>query len=242
MTEDLPAGQPPAPDEIAGQYDEEVTSHSYEELETLAIWAKHKGPVFYLIGGWAAWHYHGGLGSRDIDVIFPDTQILDTFLQLYYKANGFEDHGGLLSKRYRKPVEIGDRTFLIQIDAAGLEEGPPFKEDEGRNIPYTELEAHSVTWDLGRATVRIPTPELLILQKVKAWRDRRWDLDHEAVDPTDVQYLQGKIWKDAYDIRGLKPVVDEWSVVWEITDKHDCTDLVQEAFATLEVEPGVPPP
>lgn len=53
MTDHLPPGQPQAPDHIEGQYAEEVTSHSYKELENLAMWAKHKGPIFYLIGGWA---------------------------------------------------------------------------------------------------------------------------------------------------------------------------------------------
>lgn len=242
MTDRLPTGQPEAPEHVAGQYAAEVTTHSYRELETLALWAKHRGPIFYLIGGWAAWRYHGGLGSRDIDVIFPDRRILDGFLQRYYKANGFENHGGLLARRYRKPVRVGDRTFHIQIDAAGIEQGRPFKEDRERNLPYTELETHFADWDLGRATVRIPTPELLVLQKVKAWRDRRWDLDHVAVDPVDVQYLRGKIWKDAYDIRSLAPAVEAWTVAWEIAERHDCTDLVHEAFDELNVEPSVPPP
>lgn len=242
MTDDPPKSPPPTPQEIQGHYDEEITSHSYKELETLALWAKHKGPIFYLIGGWAAWRYHRGLGSRDIDVIFPDTQILDSFLQQHYKANGFENHGGLLSKRYRKRVDLEDRTFLIQIDAAGLDHGPPFKEDPNRTIPYTELEEHSVEWTLGTGTTRIPTPELLILQKTKAWRDRRWDLEHEATNPVDIQYLRGKIWKDAYDIRSLEPIVEDWATVWEIAQTHECTDLIQDAFATLEIDTDLPAP
>lgn len=242
LTDHLPPGQPAAPEGLEGQYAEEVTSHSYKELENLALWAKHTGPVFYLIGGWAAWRYHRGLGSRDIDVIFPDRNILDSFLQLYYKANGYENHGGLLAKRYRKPVKVGGATFLIQIDAASLDQGPPFKEDEERNIPYTELENHSVGWEMGQATVRIPTSELLLLQKVKAWRDRRWDLEHVAVDPIDIQYLQGKIWKDAYDIRALAPTVGDWSPVWEISEAHGCTDLIHDALSTLGTTPGTPPP
>lgn len=51
-------------------------------------------------------------------------------------------------------------------------------------------------WDVGPATVRVPVPELLILQKVKAWRDRSWDLEHVAVSPLDVAHLRSKLWKD----------------------------------------------
>lgn len=245
MTEDAPADPDDLPELDAppegfeDEYVAEVTSHSFQELENLALEARQRGPMFYLIGGWAAWHYHQGLGSRDIDVIFPHRQILDRFLQTYYKKHDYKNVGGLLNKRYRRPVDVGDRTVRLQIDAAAIDQGPPFKEDEDRNIPYTELEDHHRTWELETAAVRVPTPELLILQKVKAWRDRRWELDHEAVAAEDVQRLQGKIWKDEYDIRNLAPEVGDWSQVWAITDRHDCTDLVEEAFRELGLDvPG----
>lgn len=217
------------------EYVEEVTQESYKELVNLALWAKSMGPRFCLIGGWAAWHYHQGLGSRDIDVIFPDWRILDVFLRAYYEKNGYEAYGGLLGKRYRKRVVVGGRTVFIEIDAASITDGPPFKEDRSRNIPYSEVTAHSVSWDLGPATVGVPVPELLILQKTKAWRDRSWDLDHTAVDPIDVQHLRGKIWKDEHDIRNLARVVRDPERMWEIVERNKCKDLIEDAFRRLRL-------
>lgn len=64
-------------------YRKEVTDLSYRELQDLALWSKYRGPELFVIGGWAAWHHHQGLGSRDIDVIFQDRHVIDRFLYDY---------------------------------------------------------------------------------------------------------------------------------------------------------------
>lgn len=223
----------PAPEGFDGEYAEEVTNSSYKELEILAFWALGHGPQLFVIGGWAAWHYHRGLGSRDIDVIFLDKGVLSRFLGAYYAANGYEAYGGLLNRRYRKRLSVNGRDVFVEIDAASIEEGPPFHEDRNRTIPYTELENHHVDWRVGPETVRIPTPELLLLQKVKALRDRSWDLDHAALGGVEVAFLQSKIWKDKYDILNLAPFIRHWGTVWDICDKHHCRNLVAETFRNL---------
>lgn len=218
------------------EYLEEVTTESYKELKTLALWAKSTGPEFCVIGGWAAWHYHQGLGSRDIDVIFRDWQILDMFLRTYYDKHGYEVYGGMLSKRRRKRIIVGSKTVFIEIDAASAADNVPFKEDRSRTIPYAEVIKHSVEWNVGPASVRVPVPELLLLQKTKAWRDRAWDLAHTAVDPIDVQHLRGKIWKDEYDIRVLANHVRDTARMWEIAERNKCRDLIEDAFRRIGVQ------
>lgn len=232
MTEAAP---PHAPPELGEDYAVEVTTESYRELGRLALFAKSMGPQFCVIGGWAAWHYHGGLGSRDIDVIFPDFRTLDVMLRKYYEKNGYENFGGLLAKRFKKRVQVGTRTVFIEIDAANVTDHVPFKEDRTRTIPYSEVLEHSREWDVGPAAVLIPRPELLVLQKVKAWRDRTWDLDHVAVNPVDIAYLRGKIRKDEYDIRHVAAAVEEPSLMWSIAEKHKCKDLVADALGRLRV-------
>jgi hypothetical protein len=221
---------------MSGEYRSEITQESYKELKCLAFWAKGMGPEFYVIGGWAAWKYHSGLGSRDIDVVFADRRVLDEFLSIYYKNNGYEAYGGPFTNRYRKKIVDKESEVFVEIDAASILEGPPFKEDRKRNIPYRLLEKHSVLWDLGAASVRLPVPELLILQKTKAIRDRGWELDHTAVSPIDSARLRSKIRKDAYDIRGISSVVKNWGVVWSIADDCCCRDLVEDTFRTLRVK------
>jgi hypothetical protein len=223
--------------DIKSEYREEFTRESYKELQRLALWASNMGPEFYLIGGWAAWYYHRGLGSRDIDVVFPDRSILDSFLQIYYKQNGYESVVGLLNKRFRKRVCVGSKTVFVEIDAASMDEGPPFKEDPARNLPFSALTENHVEWDVGPARVRIPVPELLILMKVKAHRDRNWSLDHDAVSPIDIAYLRGKLWKDEFDILSLALRVSEWKRVWMLARKYKIDMLVKDTFRNIRLNP-----
>ena len=227
-------GEEPPP-ELGIDYSEEVTQPSFRELERLALWARGRGPEFYLIGGWAAWRYHQGLGSRDIDVIFPNQDILDAFLKEYYQQNGYERGGTLFVGAYRKPVEVGGRTVYIEIDAAQIDQGPPFKENETLNLPYTLLEEHSARWAVGKEEVLLPIPELLILQKVKAHRDRSWELGHRLLAPGEAVFLRSKVEKDAYDITRLAPKVKDWKTVGAIAGEHACRDLVSETLRALSV-------
>ena len=217
-------------------YSEELTQESFKELQRLAFWSSRMGPEFYLIGGWAAWYYHRGLGSRDIDVVFPDKSLLDSFLQTYYKQNGYECVAGLLNKRFRKRVMVGGRAVFVEIDAASMDEGPPLKEDSSRNLPFTALEKFHGEWQIGQATIKIPLPELLILMKVKAHRDRSWTLDHEAVSPVEIAYLRGKIWKDGVDIRNLTAHIKKWNGVWKIAKKYDFDELAKDTFRNLRLK------
>lgn len=235
MTEAGGSPDSDAPD-LGDAYSEELTQESYKELQRLAFWSSRLGPEFYLIGGWAAWYYHRGLGSRDIDVVFPDRSLLDSFLQTYYKQNGYESVAGLLSKRFRKRVEVGGRPVFVEIDAASMDEGPPLKEDPSRNLPFIALKAFHAEWQIGEAAVKIPLPELLILMKVKAHRDRSWALDHEAVSPVDIAYLRGKIWKDEIDIRNLASHVKKWNGVWKIAHKYDFEELARDTFRNLRLK------
>lgn len=123
--------EPAPPEGAAEAYAQELTTESYQELVRLALWAKAMGPEFCLIGGWAAWRYHAGLGSRDIDVIFPDWRMLDVFLRVYYEKNGYETHGGLLSKRYRKRVAVGKRTVFIE----SMQRASPTRRRSRRTAP-----------------------------------------------------------------------------------------------------------
>ena len=145
-------------------YSDEATQPNLRELERLALWARGRGVKFYLIGGWAAWRYHQGLGSRDFDVIFPNPAILDAFLKEYYQQNGYQREGQFFDGASRKRVETAGRMVYIEIAAAQMGQGPPFREDETLNLPYTFLEDHYARWVVGQEEVLLPAPELLILQ------------------------------------------------------------------------------
>ena len=53
-------------------YAGEITDPSLKELETFAKWYNDKiGNYPVIVGGWAVYCYTAGLGSKDIDVVFP---------------------------------------------------------------------------------------------------------------------------------------------------------------------------
>ena len=129
---------PPLDTELLGpEYSNEVTQASLREIEVLALTAKHRGPVFYVIGGWAAWNCHHGLGSRDIDVVFPRREHLEVFLEEFYRKNGYEREGGLFEASWRKSVTMKGRTSFIEIDAAAIDQGRPFHEGHELLLPYS---------------------------------------------------------------------------------------------------------
>jgi hypothetical protein len=135
--------------DTAPGFPEEVTTESYREIERLALWAAGRGPQFYLIGGWAAWRYHRGLGSRDIDVIFANQSILEAFLTEYYRTHGYIREGGPLNRSYHKPVRTAIGTIYSEIDAAQLDRGHPFHEDPAMDVPYRLLEKYHQPWTVG---------------------------------------------------------------------------------------------
>ena len=215
---------------FASDYAAEITEPSYLELQDLAMWSKHRGPYLYVIGGWACWHYHQGLGSRDIDVILHDAQSVTKFMYDYYKEHGFQTYGGLLSKRYRKPLKVGGNTVYIDIDAASFEDSQPFKEDQAKTLSYSLLADNHIQWDLGSASVFVPTPELLLLQKIKAYRDRSWDLRFKATNAVDVAWLRGKLWKDAYDIRRISGESISWNKLESFSGRQGLEEFVNETL------------
>jgi hypothetical protein len=227
----------PAEEGYESLYDGEITDFSYEELKRLSFWSRIKGPEFFLIGGWAAWHYHRGAGSRDIDIIFSDKTIMECFLPIYYRENGYtEVHGPMgIERRFEKRIPNPKVEIIVTIDATCMSEGRPFKEDKEKNIPYSELDNHFRKWDLGEEAVKIPNPELLLLQKIKAHRDRTWEFDNQTIDPVRSEYLKSKIWKDEYDIRHLEHRVKDVDTLWEIADKHKCRDLIEDTLRNLRL-------
>jgi hypothetical protein len=230
-------GHTPAEAEYESVYDEKITDFSYEELKRLAFWSRIKGPEFFLIGGWAAWHYHRGAGSGDIDIIFSNKTIMECFLPIYYRENGYTEVRGPMGieRRFEKRIPNVGIEIVIDIDATCMSDGQPFKEDRKKNIPYTELSSHFKQWNLGEETVKIPNPELLLLQKIKAHRDRTWEFDNQTIDPVRSEYLKSKIWKDEYDIRHLEHRVKDIGTLWEIADKHKCRDLIEDTLRNLRL-------
>lgn len=102
-------------------YSPSITDPSLRELEELAGWYNDKiGNYPIIVGGWAAYLYSKGLGSKDIDVIFLDEKPMHQTLSAYFLSHGYEEkkrgHFGF-DKEIVKIVKSGGMDVEIIIDA-----------------------------------------------------------------------------------------------------------------------------
>lgn len=180
------------------RYQSEVTDESLRELLAIAEWYdKRYGHSITVVGGWAAYLYHHGLGSRDIDLIFLHPATLRKSLEEYMRHNGYA-------------LERDEKQQWVFVKRVGGAEIEVDAVDSIARPLVTGTNAHVIwRWAHGKAFVAeyklengakifIPKPELLLYYKLGAILGRR-NMLTQTVDPTEAARLQAKIQKDVYD-------------------------------------------
>lgn len=191
-----------------------VADHSYNELLSLLEWYKRRGPIPTIIGGWAVYLYNSYLGSVDIDLVgYSMRGMFDELLSSFEVSHGYEEvtTGPIgLGKTYRKRVVENDETVgFIEIDACTYESDlKVFHEDNSKELPYElcSREGYTVKLDMGNGLeTYIPRKSLLFLYKLKAFRDRSFDLRTKgAILPAARRvWLSAKRDKDGSDMIAL---------------------------------------
>lgn len=182
------------------KYNKEITTASFQELIEFAKWSnKVYGNYPIIIGGWAVHSYTKGLGSRDIDIVFPNRQLKHEVLINFFKARNYKEEG-VFSKTFFKEVEMEHAIEKIYIDACSLEDKNYLKDNERITLPWKLTVDHSNKIQLeNNVFIYIPKIEVLVLYKIKALLDRQHDLRKEGTN----SYLESKIWKDKEDIASL---------------------------------------
>jgi len=212
---------------------------SYNELASLLKWFSLFGPIPTIIGGWAVYFYNSYFGSIDIDIVGPSHQGQFTdIIERYERTHEYEfipkDPLGL-EVTSRKPVtQNGKIIGYMEIDACTFEDPKPgsFHEDSNKQLPYS-LTAESqnqrkVTLEED-AICYIPSKPLLLLYKIKAARDRAYDLKTKGttIEPAKAEGLRGKITKDRADIIALLDPNPSKYVIKESLDIDTFYDLVK---------------
>lgn len=182
-------------------YTNEITKASFKELINLTKWINEKyGYHPVVIGGWAVYFYARSLGSRDIDLVFPDRRSTDKVLILYYKTMGYKSEG-LFSKSYYKEIKTKKGSERIILDACSLSNKNILHENKNVEIPWNLTVKYYDNWQIEKGiNIQIPQKELLLMYKIKALCDRRYDLKHKSISTVDRDYINSKIWKDEHDI------------------------------------------
>ncbi|MDI6902189.1 MAG: hypothetical protein QMC77_00410 [Methanocellales archaeon] len=185
-------------------YDDEILTESYKELVRFVRWInKQYGYHPIIIGGWAVFSYVPGLGSRDIDIIFPSRESTHRVLLPYYRAAGYKS-SGVFTKEFYKEVKTSRGIERIYLDACSLVDKNILHENADVEIPWELGMKHSKEWKIQDVVARVPLLEVLLLYKVKALADRRYDLRRGAeFSPLQRAYINSKIWKDEQDIKVL---------------------------------------
>lgn len=186
-----------------------IRSESLSELKSLAGWISLRhGTTIIVIGGWAVFSYNPYLGSFDVDCVGPREPFYAQ-LDLYMASHGYElekkDAFGLTKFFVKHILREGNRIGDIYIDACSFDDGNYFKDNETKKLPYglcAKTEYVNRRLINGNA-IWVPIKELLFLYKLKALRDRQWVLENDKPEPSDKDYIIGKIEKDKTDLLAL---------------------------------------
>lgn len=214
-------------------YPSDVTGASYHQLKALIAWCNQKlGYHPTIVGGWPAWKYHRGLGSKDIDIVFPSRRDIDLCMPSFYAAEGYVTPTLLFATDPYKEVRVGKRTVRVVMDVASWEHPNEFKEKPNLELPWNLLKNHTVDWIEDDLSARIPTPDLLLLYKLKAWRDRSHLRRTQVLTAFEAGILDSKIAKDEYDVRNLRPHAKNVPALLGTIDKR-IRDLLTEADKSI---------
>lgn len=190
-----------------------LVAGSYRELLEFVRFYRHHGtPV--IIGGWAVYFYNPYFGSVDIDVVGHSYGgAFEEIIERYERTHGYEFDAtpGLVEATARKPITSkGKLVGHMEIDACSYERpgASRFKEDESLELPYSAIEDRGCKKEVELpkdSVFYVPCKELLLLYKVKARRDRAFDIRVKGatMGGERLQWLRGKVVKDGSDILAL---------------------------------------
>ena len=195
---------------------EVLAKESYNELLGLLDWFSNFSFIPTLIGGWAVFVYNSYFGSVDIDFVGPSLNgnFLDTIVR-YERTHGYEEvrSAGLgIQAAYRKAISRQDGIVgYVEVDVCTFEaDSGSFHEDPNIKLPYSlcgnlEFLEKVVFNESERLAVYVPKKSLLLLYKLKAFRDRTFDLKTKGpvINTERREWLQTKVEKDGADLIAL---------------------------------------
>jgi hypothetical protein len=218
---------------------EVLAEESYKELLSLLEWFSNFSLIPTLIGGWAVFVYNSYFGSIDIDLVGPSMggRFLE-IIERYERLHNYEEVkliGLGIEAAYRKPITKQGRFFgYIEIDACTFEgDVGSFHEDSSKKLSYAlcgnpQL-VRNVNFD-EKLAAYVPKKPLLFLYKLKAFRDRTFDLKTRGaiMSVEKREWMRTKVERDGADLIALLNPEPERYVVKEEFDFNVLTQLVEK--------------
>lgn len=184
-------------------YLSEITEETRKELVELIKWYNRVvGHEPLIVGGWAAWAYHKGLGSKDIDIVFPGAAAMQQTLFDYFKSHGYQARKvDFFDYEFYKNRKTKNGEIDILVDAVSLNRSAQVTGTK-ITIPWKLAETHKQKYSFGKdADAYIVTPEMLTVCKMGALIGRDSKVG-AATGPAQLHY-RAKLWKDVQDIIGV---------------------------------------
>jgi hypothetical protein len=206
-----------------------LSKESFKELTAVLEWFSQRSFIPVLIGGWAVFVYNSYFGSVDIDLVGPSMSgnFLD-FIVRYERTHGYEEvHSPSLGIEvaYRKPI-TKENSFhgYVEIDVCSYEaDAGSFHEAPNSKLPYmlcSNMNYVKKAEFSEDAVAYVPRKSLLFLYKLKAFRDRSFDLRTKGavMNRERRDWMQTKVEKDGADLIALlNPKPDRYL----LTDNFD---------------------
>lgn len=180
---------------------------SKKELFRFYAYAENYGIQATIVGGWAVYAYNPYLESIDIDIVTPQDRILDVESILTQKCGWIPTTTDMpIWKRFSKRISDASPLDNIFFDLLSANIVNAFHEDNRKRIPFRICleENHYARRSINdHININVPKKELLLLYKLKAYRDRIFDLRNRAANGTKTSRLRAKITKDLSDTFAL---------------------------------------
>ena len=235
-----------------------ITDESRKELKNIAVYFKGKQAKPFLVGGWAVYHYTKDaerppailgkmvlgksrvgdpygftpLGSKDIDLVFKNSEEKQSFEHGYCKQNGYKkraDPFNIFNPRLQSKHSNG---VEILLDMATLQAYP--RETDGARLDWSILPANSAPCEItAGATLPVSIKELLLCYKAAALFDR-----HKLLQTEPSAYLESKVWKDAFDIIALWDTGIDKKKLAAIAKQTGAKKLLNEAKEIIAINIG----
>lgn len=180
---------------------------SRSELFRFHAYVESYGIQATLVGGWAVFAHNPYLESIDIDIVVPNDRIPHVEHILIEQCKWIPTTTDMpIWKRFSKQIPDAGLHDHIIFDLLSTDLVNAFHEDNSKKVPFhiclqkNQFVKKSIN-DL--VNISVPRKELLLLYKLKAYRDRIFDLHNREITEREKFRLTAKATKDLSDTIAL---------------------------------------
>lgn len=180
---------------------------SRQELFQFSAYAGAQGIHITVVGGWAVYAYNPYLESIDVDIVTTHDRIPNVETILTQQCGWIPTTIDTpVWKRFSKRIPDASPRDNIYFDLLSSLLVNAFHEDNSKRVSFAIClrKDHYVRRSInGHINIDVPKKELLLLYKLKSYRDRVFDLQNRANSETERSRLRTKVTKDLSDTIAL---------------------------------------